>query len=319
MLKTIVSIFLVYAAAAGPQVPSVDLPILGFVVDHTHALRPLVGIAGSASTGAPLNLDFEITRAEIAPGQEYILAMTPGSNWPLLLQMRGNTISVQSIGEGMTIDRIALSPTGSAAAFFSESGQRVYVFTNLSLSPVLVAEFDIGQAGPLSSLGISDDARTIALGFSDGTAGSLFLVNLDGDRTPRLIAPMAHPSVISFVPGSSTAVIADDVEDKIYTLSDGQVFTTATAQDGISGPVGIAVSKDDQRIYVGNSASGSVTTIDQYGRAGETKYCNCALTGLHPTKADSVFRLTDFSGGPILLFDASAATPRIVFIRMGTL
>src|SRR5437867_9357911 len=135
---------------------SVNLPILSFLTDGAGNLRPVIGIVGSASVGAPLNLGFEVVGAVIPPDHDYILAMTRNGNWPRLLHVRGNTIAVQSnvsflnnleaqqdecIGldslerkqsrcmrwasaSVLKIDRIALSPTGSAAAFFSQTQGR---------------------------------------------------------------------------------------------------------------------------------------------------------------------------------------------------
>src|SRR6185436_8052594 len=125
-----------------------------------HQLRPLIGVAGSASVGAPLDLGLDIAGAAMPAGQNYVLARTTGSSWPVLLQLRGATIvsrpmesfigqqrglhqancsgeddrplsmrvnrrecsSVSSVADDAgTIDRMVLSPSGSAAALFSES------------------------------------------------------------------------------------------------------------------------------------------------------------------------------------------------------
>jgi len=330
---------------------AVALPVLSFVLDNTHRLRPLIGIVGAASIGSALDLDFDVVQAAIPPGHDYVLAMTNASTWPLLLQVHGGTITVRSIdsfmsrqrqqqsdcsqpadaplprrgnrsecslepspAEGTTINRIALSPAGSAAALFSEAQRSIYVLTNLSQSPALLGTFLVRDLGALSAFGVSDDGKTVAVGVSDGDTGSLFL--LSPGQPARLIAPMRHPSAITFLYGSDSAVISDDVENKIYTVSNGQGVTAATAENGISRPIGLAVSHDNQRIFVGNSQSGSVTTIGPNGNVAEPRSCNCTLTGLYPTNSDSVFRLTDFSGGPVLLFDATAAAPRMIFVPM---
>jgi hypothetical protein len=218
--------------------------------------------------------------------------------------------------QGTKIDRIALSPTGSAAAFLSESQGRMYVLTNLSGSPALTGEFEVGHLGTLTAFGISDDARTVAIGASDGSTGSLFLVTVNRTGTPRLVGSTPRPSAIHFLRASGNAVVADDVENKVYALFSELVFPIAVAEQGVSGPVGLAVSRDNQRVFVGNAASGSVTTVTLNSGATETKSCDCTLTGLHETSADSVFRLTDPTNGPVLLFDASAATPRMALVPL---
>ena len=355
MIKNIfrISLMSCLAAAAGTsgaQTPSVRLPVLSFVVDDAHRLRPVIGIAGSASIGAPLNLGSDVVSAEAPATNDYVLVRTSGSGWPVVVQIRGSVVTVQAtdslvnpqqsrtsacnqpdavsfqrnartpeclpdsaaIDPGITIDRIALSPSGSAAALFSASERRIYAFTNLSQSPVFAGQFEVGNAGKVSAFALSDDGRTVAAGVSDGDQGSVFLIKLN--QPAQLIASMPHPAVIQFLHGSNDAIIADDVQNKVYALSNGQVFTLASAEDGIAGPVGIAVSNDNQRIFVGNSKSGSVSTIGTQGTVAEPMQCHCTLTGLRPTSADSVFRLTDFTGGPVVLFDGNAATPRLVFV-----
>lgn len=315
---------IITAATSNPRVEaqsakeSVTLPVLSFVTDSTHGLRPVIGIAGSASIGAVVDLGFEITRAEVPPSHDYILAMTKESNWPLLIQLRGGAATVRSmtLDEAIKIDRIALSPAGSSAAFFSESQHRIYVVANLPKEPAPLGAFDMSQVGKVVAFALGDDGRTAAAGVSDGETGAVFLLTLN--QAPRLIASMRHPSVIAFLHKSDSAVVADDVENNVYALRDGQLFRIATAEQGISGPIGIAVSNDNQRIFIGNSVSGSVTAIGPYGDVAEPKSCNCALTGLHATNADSVFRLTDFSGGPVLLFDGNAEAPRIIFVPAGS-
>ena len=290
--------------------------------------------------------DFEVTRADVSPAHDYILVTTRESGWPVLLQVRGGAIAVQSPGlvparrrrlrarcypdpsdcwvepaagsEPAGIDRIALSPDGAAAAFFSESRGRIYVFANLSQSPSFLREINVAGLGRLNSFGISDDGRALALGVSDGAAGSLFFADLDRDPSARPIAVMARPSTIAFLHRSHNAVVADDVENTICAVSDGQAFAIATADAGISAPAGIAVSNDNQRIFVANSATGSVMTLSPNGTVTDARSCACTLTGLHPTSADSVFRLTDYSGRPIVLFDASNTPPRITYVRAGS-
>src|SRR5438094_7629876 len=78
--------------------PSISLPVLGFVLDQSGGLRPVMGIAGSASVGSPLNLGFSVAQAAMPASHDYILAMTSTSAWPVLLQVRGNSISVLAMG-----------------------------------------------------------------------------------------------------------------------------------------------------------------------------------------------------------------------------
>jgi hypothetical protein len=211
-----------------------------------------------------------------------------------------------------TIDSIALSPSGSAAALLNSAAARVYVFGNLSHGPTLLQVFDIANTGSVSSFGISDDGKSLILGTFNGDTGSVFLVT--PNIPARLLGSMRHPSSIVFLHNSDNALIGDDMGNTIYAWSNGQIFILAGPNDGIAAPIGIAVSNDNQRTFVGNAQTGTVTTISSDGTFGTSRPCNCTLTGVYSTNTDSVFRLTDFSGGPILLFDASGASPRMIFV-----
>jgi hypothetical protein len=334
-------------AAQNQPTPSVSLPVLTYVFDGANGLRPLIGIPGAASIGSALNLGFSISGAVVPGAPDYVLATSSDKAWPQLVQVRGANITVQGLDSfipqpggtcdlasdgypkqmrrqhcqtldfgNTTIGRIALSPSGSAVALFSESQRRAYAFTNLSQVPTLLGTFEVGSSDTLTALAISDDGRTAAFGFSNGDTGSVAVASINS--ASRIVASLHHPAAIAFFHGSDNGVAADDVDNKIYVLSSGQAVSVGTADNGISGPNTIAITNDNQRILVANSASGSVVVLNNTGTVGHPLKCNCTLTGLNPTNSNSVFRLTDFSGGPIVLLDASGPQPRILFVRNGS-
>src|SRR5207244_11966241 len=56
----------------------VNLPVLGFTLDQSGALRPLIGIAGAASVGAPLVLGFLVVSSAVLPDHvEILVTITP--------------------------------------------------------------------------------------------------------------------------------------------------------------------------------------------------------------------------------------------------
>lgn len=337
--------------AQGSAIPagSVSQPTLGFVVDGAHHLRPMIGVAGAASIGSALDVGMDVSQAAVPPAHDYILATGSPGSWPMMLQVRGGAITMQpnafvigqdqtgcdgsndddqagprrssrpvcsptaTVDPGAAIDQVALSPSGSGAAFYSSSAGRIYSFANVNQVPTLSGQFNVGALGTLSVFAVSDDGKTAVAGTSDGQTGALFVL---ATGRVRLVASMTHPAAIAFLHNSSDAVIADDATNTIYSLTDGQVFPIASAQDGFAQPNSIGVSNDNQRVFVGSSQSGSIMTIGPNGTISQALVCNCSLTGLFPTNTDSVFRLTDFSGGPVVLFDANRATPRITFVPL---
>jgi hypothetical protein len=304
--------------AYGQTPASVTQPALSYVVDSGHQVRPLIGIVGAASVGNPADLGFDVTQAAVPPAHDYVIALSPGSNWPILLQVSAGTFVPQwfafatTLDPSTIIDRVALSPTGSAAALFSSAQGRIYLFTRLAQSAVSKGQIDVSTLGAVSAFSVSDDGQNVAIGVSDGQNGSVYVAG--SKSQPILVATMSHPAAIAFLRNSGAAIVADDQQNIIYSLWDNQALPIASASDGVAAPVAIATSNDNQRIFVANSQTGSVMTISLTGDATASVNCNCTLTGLYPTSTDSVFRLTDFSGSPVLLFDANRPVPRITFV-----
>jgi DNA-binding beta-propeller fold protein YncE len=207
-----------------------------------------------------------------------------------------------------------VSSNSSAAAFLASSEGRIYTFTNVNQSPSFSGLFQVGSLGAVSALAVSDDGSTVAVGVSDGETGALYVASTG--HSMRLVASMTHPAAIAFLHNSNNAVVADDATNTVSVMWDGQVFPVASGDDGISKPVALGISNDNARVFVGNAQSGSVTIVGPNGNIAQPLPCKCTLTGLFPTSTDSVFRLTDFSGGPVLLLDANRPTPRITFVPM---
>jgi DNA-binding beta-propeller fold protein YncE len=194
----------------------------------------------------------------------------------------------------------------------SASQGRIYAYGNLSQTPALLGTFDTSAIGSIEAFGISDDGNTVIAGGSNPNPGSVYVIN--SGQSPRLIGSIQHPAAVQFLRNNGNAIVADDADNKVYQLTNGQLVVIGSANEGIATPTGIGISNDNQRVFVGNSASGAVTTLSLSGAAAQSLPCNCALTGLQATSADSVFAVTGFSGGPISLFDGGSATPRVIFV-----
>jgi hypothetical protein len=295
---------------------SVNQPVLTYVLDTEQHVRPVIGVVGAASVGAAVDVGFDISQVAVPAMNNYVLAMTDG-NWPTVLAARNGSLTPATpLQPGPWIDRVALSPSGSAAVFLSSSQHRIYAYTGLSKLAISRWQIDLEAVDPVSAIAISDDGRNVAIGTFGGQYGALFIAT--PGHHPRLIGAMRHPVAIAFLHNSANAVVADDVDNAIYSLSNGQIARIAATEDGISSPGGLGISNDNQRVFVANLESESISVIGPDGNIAAPVPCKCTLTGLYPTNADSVFRLTDFSGSPILLFDANRAEPRITFVPVSS-
>src|SRR5262245_19143754 len=182
---------------------SVTQPVLTFIVDDTNKIRPLIGIAGAASVGNPIDIGFSVVRSEVPPAHDYMIATT-GATWPVFVQMGGSNITLRtmdsmlhrtpSVSDLPPISRIVLSPSGSSAALLSESASKIYVFSNLSQSPTPTGTFDTTALGQPTTLAINDDGNAVILGTADGDVGALYLIK--PGQPAALISWSHHPSAV---------------------------------------------------------------------------------------------------------------------------
>jgi hypothetical protein len=78
-------------------------------------------------------------------------------------------------------------------------------------------------------------------------------------------------------------------------------------------PVAVQVSSEGTHAFTVN-ARGTVVTIDLGSGSSAAVSCQCSPSGLEPLNAHLLYRLTDISDRPVMLFDASTPTPRIWFV-----
>src|SRR5436190_14681933 len=117
-------------------------PVLGFFFDPSSGLQPIQGLSGALTVGAPADLQADIAKVVISPRQDYALA-TGASNPELLRVSLGGRISTAPLGIPVSgADLVALSPTGSAAAFYDRVRSRIQVIAGLPAVPTLAGELD---------------------------------------------------------------------------------------------------------------------------------------------------------------------------------
>jgi hypothetical protein len=284
--------------------------ILGFVFDPANGLQPILGIAGASTIAAPLVLPAKMSSAMISSQQDYALAVTtPDAN--LLRVSLGDSVSAAPLGIPVSaIDLMALSPSGSAAALFDRTQNRIRVIAGLPGAPALTREFDLSDFhGTLTSVAVADAADAVLAGFSDR------VVALAPDGNVRILATPQHATAAGFLRNGRDVVIADLAANAVYLIRNvtgsSEPVLLADNQDGISAPVAVGVSNDNQRAIV--AISRGVATIKLADNAITITSCVCEPSGLAALRGNAVFRLTEPMGGPIWLFDGDAPQPRVVF------
>jgi len=290
-------------------------PITGFVFDGSvRALRPILGIPGASTMGAPLDAGLELAWATVAPRQDSAVAMASDGSLHLL-RLGSGVAEVRCAVCPSTADAAVFSPSGSAVALYSEG--RVQIVTGLPDAPALGAGFEVGSRsratrGPTLAppLALSDDGAWLLA----STRDSVDLFSANGG--PRQLLAAGAYALVSFAPGGHDAAVADVRGAALALFHD--VAGAATQQplaapDGIQQAGALAFSADGRRLLLASAAGQSVAVIDLASDARTVAACNCAPTGL--AAMGNVVRLNEPGNGPLWLLDAmSAGEPRVLFV-----
>lgn len=288
--------------------PSITAPALGYTYDAgLQAIRPVRGIPGAATLGRPLHIGFIPTSAAIAPQQDYALAVSVDQGLHLI---RWNTATVSDIaihGAMATADRVVFSPSGAAAILYDSASSRMQVLTGVSGTP---AVRDIQAAGSASAttFAIADDATALVV-----TADSAQAITPDLNSIPLPLP--GSVAALAFYRGSHD-LLAITASGDLYlaqnvnaNLSLSQIYT---GDSQTSNPVAVQFSPDEAAAFIANAA-GVLSTVDLNTGSITTMSCQCAPTRLEPF-GQGIFRLTDISAGPLLLFDGTPQRTRVWFV-----
>jgi hypothetical protein len=299
-------------------------PLLGRFFDpHIHAIRPILGIPGSAVVGGAIGVGFPMITAAISPQQGYALGIShDGAVDVIAFAASGPTVQVVQDTEG-TPDRIVISPGGASAALYYGFANSVQILTGLPNAPQVIRQVDISSLPNAPNMeAISDDGTLLLEGVREGVSGSaphgeVFLFTSD-NTAPRSIAVVQNASALTFVPQSSGALIADNLAGSIMMVqnvaSGANIAWTFTSQQ-LPAPDSVRASADGQSVLVGASTSGTVAILDASGANAVIVACGCEPSELHPLNTtSSIYQITEPANGLLWILDANASYPRIAFV-----
>jgi hypothetical protein len=303
-------------AAFGQDQSTINGPLLGFVEDPDGAsIQPIQGVLGASVVGRALVLDSEIRNAVISPTQDYALAIRSASAEVVLIRLGSDPVRLDSLsGVRAGANRIAISPSGTAAAVFGQD--RVQSIRRLPDTPELVFEFDTSDIpGHLQGMAVADDGMLAVLNFMTPGDTTLWVVSANGSRW---VLPAQRPSAASFLTNRHDVLIADDAAQEVFLLSnidqEAARLSVASFGDGFYAFSGVAASEDGLHVFISRMKSDTVTLVDLEQGSSAAIPCQCQVTGFRALKGASVFRLSDLTEGPIAILDASSAGPRIVVL-----
>jgi hypothetical protein len=301
----------IFAGFAGAQSGTFTGPVAGYVFDSgAHALRPVLGIPGAATIGAPIDAGYALTAAYVAPQQDSVfgIASDGSTHW---FTIAAGAVTEKGINGLMQApERVVFSPSGTAAALYS-SGQ-VQIVSGLHGSPVAGANLSLGAAArrgrrTAPAMAVSDD-------------GSYLLAALNGiqlasqNGVVRPVMQTGADAVMAFAPGGHDAAIAARGTGAILIKDvPGTAAQQPLAGDGPSfnAPAGIAFSGDGSRVFVASASQKSAMAFDLSGNRADMT-CSCSPTELTPM--GSSFRLNELTADPLWLVDAGTSGPRVVFV-----
>lgn len=300
-------------------------PVLGYMFNASERkLRPIFGIPGASFIGGPLALNVELVVAEASPAGDYALG-ADAAGVVYRVDLRNGLASAQALtGVIAGVDRIFLSPTGSAAVVYDRQSRTVQTLSEMHGQPRIHGTIDLaGVSGVITALAVADDGRTVMAASSTREGGALYAA-VSG-ASPERIAPAGQVLSISFLPNSTDALAADrQRHEALHITGVGRspsAAVIASGSNGLRSPLAVAPTADGSAAIIAGSESGAILRAPLAGGAPHAIDCSCTPRGLAAMGSDSLFRLTDDPTRPVYLLDADrlgvdgkTREPRIVFV-----
>jgi len=307
-------IVLACAVCVCAQTASFGGPNLGFVSDPAGTtLRPILGVPGASTIGPPVGLGAAIRGAVISPKHDYVMARSGEADAVVFFQL--SVGAAFQVVDGIRPDVVAISPAGSAAAFYNHDAKTLEILEGMPQSARVAWRFDASViAGRLVRMAVSDDGILALLNFADAGARTLWLIDRSG-ALRRLSS--IQPAVFTFVENRHDAVVADEGARQVYVFRDIDGAASRIPLLPVGSPGGftaVAASADARRVFIAREQAGGVTIVNLDGFTSVTIPCGCRPTGLHPLKGAALFRLTEPSTDPMTILDASTSPPRTLVI-----
>jgi hypothetical protein len=302
-------------------------PLAGYVFDRqSQALRPILGIPGASTMGDPINIGFAVADAYVAPRQDAAVVVSTDGSLHIFRLDAGVATEHQVAGLAGTPQRVAFSPSGTAAALYA-AGQ-LQVILGLPGAPALAATFPITLAGaaassggpgqphprgtPAASLAISDDGAYL-LTVSSGEVR----LTATGVGSSVTLASAGSNAMVAFAPGGHDAAEVDPGSAGLVLwpgLGGNSIPRTLAPPDkSFASPVGLAFSADAKTLFIANASDQSVAQFDV------TSGDRIATFAAHVKPAELVamgqtFRVNEPGTGPLWLLDTGTNGPRMVFV-----
>jgi hypothetical protein len=304
-----IAVVFIASGMRAAQFGSLSGPVVGYVFDRNAGnLRPVKGILGSATVGAPVDTGFAISQV-LTLDADHVIVSTDTELLALSID-GGQTSRLAIPGLPANPTSGAASVRATAAAFYYSEANEVRIVTGLPQEPQYAGLVQVDR--PLKRMAINNDG-TLLVYATDEPDGNVLYAWTALTSSARFVTSASSVSGIA-ITKNGDAIVTDRDANEVFAIWDaaggairGQL---ADVSQGVSSPIGVVSS--DNRILIANSGS-TATVLDSSGRFLKTLECSCTISGVYPLR-NAVFRLTDAIDQTLYLLDASSAEERILFV-----
>jgi hypothetical protein len=291
---------------------SVAIPKSGIIFDPgSQSLRPINGVPGSATLGAPIAAAGTVKAAAVCSSLQFALISREDFIAAAMFRFSGSTVTSLPEGSLKALSQVVMSPSCSAALLFSAETSQSQLITGLPNSAVMGPIFSLPLAG-VSSLAVSDDASVI-LGVIPGSG----IYVASSTLSPLLLMPIAGNAAVAFQKNQD-ALIADSQGNQILlapsvlTASAPQVL--AGIDQGISAPTSIAYDAEKQIIFFGNSGTSEIGLVSPTDGTVSFLGCGCQSSFVS-SLGNQIYEIAaPVNDIPLLLLDIAASPYKVLFV-----
>jgi hypothetical protein len=291
-------------------------PVAGFVFDaEQRAIRPVLGVAGSAYAGGALV--GEVEQAAVAPSGKMALVVREGGLY-LIRNLAQETPESELLAENAgTIDEIVWNADSTAAVLYSSAARTLRLAGGLDGTPNVDEAIDATPLGArLSALALA--GTTILAGFDDAEGSALYLVPGAGE-SPRLLVRLAMARALALAGNGRDAFVADGASGEILEIRNfaGEFEVLSFAGAGsVESPVGLAISRDGNTLYAASATTREVLAFSLTSREATGRMpLDFEPSFLKPLAGGSLFVMNNAARGsrPLLVLDAGHS-PGVYFV-----
>jgi hypothetical protein len=254
----------------------------------------------------------------VSPRQDYALGITEQDNQILLMSFDQNPVAVTVLVTlDSAIERAVFSPTGKSVVLVPKNRQSLWLISGLPHSPQILDRLGLsGFPGVIGPLAVRDDGQQVILAMQEGDGDAIYAGDSKGGM--HGVARLGKITAIEYLRQGNDAVLADAAASEILRIREADLkvesLAALTSGEEAIRPMALAVSDDNQRLFIAAEGQGQLYVLSlQNGQVAHLPFSGKA-TGLNRLRGNSVFRLNELSGEPLLVLNGELSEPQVAFV-----